>query len=72
MIAGRPAASDTRFCQADRSQRHQALYPEIDAQSDNVIALMQPIYVRTNKEELGLPPKKSCDKGTVVRSRTPR
>jgi hypothetical protein len=32
------------------------LYPEIDAQSDNVIALMQPIYVRTNKEELGLPP----------------
>lgn len=32
------------------------LYPEIDAQSDTVIALMQPIYVRTNKHELGLPP----------------
>jgi SNF2 family DNA or RNA helicase len=32
------------------------LYPEIDAHSDNVIHLMQPIYVRTNKQELGLPP----------------
>lgn len=32
------------------------LYPEIPAKSDNVIELIRPIYVRTTKTELGLPP----------------
>ncbi len=32
------------------------LYPEIPASSDTVVELMKPIYVRTNKAELGLPP----------------
>ncbi|MBT9154406.1 MAG: hypothetical protein DDT39_01080 [Firmicutes bacterium] len=32
------------------------LYPEIAATSDNVVSLIQPIYVRTTKAELGLPP----------------
>jgi SNF2 family DNA or RNA helicase len=32
------------------------LYPELPATSDNVVDLMRPIYVRTNKAELGLPP----------------
>jgi SNF2 family DNA or RNA helicase len=32
------------------------LYPEILAESSTVVDLMRPIYVRTNKHELGLPP----------------
>lgn len=32
------------------------LYPEIQIASSDVVSLMQPIYVRTNKQELGLPP----------------
>jgi SNF2 family DNA or RNA helicase len=32
------------------------LYPEIDASTDNVVERAKPIYVRTNKKELGLPP----------------
>jgi hypothetical protein len=32
------------------------LYPEIPANTDNAVELMRPIYVRTNKAELGLPP----------------
>lgn len=32
------------------------LYPEIHAESSTVVDLMRPIYVRTNKRELGLPP----------------
>jgi hypothetical protein len=32
------------------------LYPEVQATSDNVIDQMRPIYVRTNKAELGLRP----------------
>lgn len=32
------------------------LYPEIMASAENVIELMKPVYVRTNKLELGLPP----------------
>lgn len=31
------------------------LYPEIPAQEDTVVDLMRPIYVRTNKAQLGLP-----------------
>lgn len=32
------------------------LYPEIAADTDNVVDLIRPVYVRTNKTELGLPP----------------
>lgn len=32
------------------------LYPELAADADTVVDLIQPIYVRTNKKELGLPP----------------
>ncbi len=32
------------------------LYPEIEARPENVVELIQPIYVRTTKAELGLPP----------------
>ena len=32
------------------------LYPEVVAIPDNVVELIRPIYVRTNKKELGLPP----------------
>jgi len=32
------------------------LYPEIPATADTVMELVKPIYVRTNKAELGLPP----------------
>jgi SNF2 family DNA or RNA helicase len=32
------------------------LYPEIPADADTVVGLIRPVYVRTNKKELGLPP----------------
>lgn len=32
------------------------LYPEIAATSEDVVELIRPVYVRTNKKELGLPP----------------
>jgi SNF2 family DNA or RNA helicase len=32
------------------------IYPEISANADNVVDLIRPVYVRTNKTELGLPP----------------
>lgn len=32
------------------------LYPEIPATSESVVDLIKPVYVRTNKAELGLPP----------------
>lgn len=32
------------------------LYPEIPATVENVVDLIRPVYVRTNKKELGLPP----------------
>lgn len=41
---------------ADLVPQFQFLYPEIPAQPETVIDLMRPIYVRTNKAELGLPP----------------
>jgi SNF2 family DNA or RNA helicase len=39
------------------------LYPEVPADAENAIELMRPIYVRTNKAELGLPP---VNRGVVV------
>ena len=44
-----PQASD------DLVPQFSFLYPEILASPDNVIDLIQPVYVRTNKSELGLP-----------------
>jgi SNF2 family DNA or RNA helicase len=32
------------------------LYPEIPATAENVVDIIRPVYVRTNKKELGLPP----------------
>ncbi|MGV8294447.1 hypothetical protein ACV36C_36975, partial [Pseudomonas aeruginosa] len=32
------------------------LYPEIPSNKDTVVELIKPVYVRTNKAELGLPP----------------
>lgn len=32
------------------------LYPELPATADDVVELIKPVYVRTNKKELGLPP----------------
>lgn len=32
------------------------LYPELPAKADTVVDLIKPVYVRTNKKELGLPP----------------
>lgn len=32
------------------------LYPEVPATADTVVELIKPVYVRTNKKELGLPP----------------
>jgi hypothetical protein len=32
------------------------LYPEVPAQQEDVVDLIRPVYVRTNKKELGLPP----------------
>lgn len=32
------------------------LYPEIPVTKDDVVELIRPVYVRTNKKELGLPP----------------
>lgn len=32
------------------------LYPEIPATAESVVELIHPVYVRTNKKELGLPP----------------
>jgi SNF2-related domain len=41
---------------ADLVPQFRFLYPEIPAQPETVVDLMRPIYVRTNKAELGLPP----------------
>lgn len=32
------------------------LYPEVQADEDSVVGLISPVYVRTNKSELNLPP----------------
>lgn len=40
----------------DLVPQFQFLYPEIPATADNVVELIRPVYVRTNKKELGLPP----------------
>ena len=41
---------------ADLLPQFSFLFPEIACNEDNVIELVKPVYVRTNKGELGLPP----------------
>ncbi|TSA28978.1 MAG: DEAD/DEAH box helicase [Verrucomicrobiaceae bacterium] len=41
---------------ADLVPQFNFLFPELEANEDNVIDLFMPVYVRTNKSELGLPP----------------
>jgi SNF2 family DNA or RNA helicase len=41
---------------ADLLPQFSFLFPEIACNEDNVIDLVKPVYVRTNKGELGLPP----------------
>lgn len=52
IMSGTPMPQST----ADLLPQFRFLYPEIPAQEDTVIDLMRPIYVRTNKAELGLRP----------------
>lgn len=50
IMSGTPMPQST----SDLLSQFRFLYPEIPAQEDTVIDLMRPIYVRTNKAELGL------------------
>jgi len=52
IMSGTPMPQST----ADLVPQFRFLYPEIPAQPETVVDLMRPIYVRTNKLELGLPP----------------
>ncbi len=52
ILSGTPMPQST----ADLVPQFRFLYPEIAAQQENVVDLMRPIYVRTKKSELGLPP----------------
>jgi hypothetical protein len=52
IMSGTPMPQST----ADLVPQFRFLYPEIPAQPETVVDLMRPIYVRTNKAELGLPP----------------
>lgn len=56
--AGKLVLSGTPMPQAtdDLIPQFTFLYPEVPASVENVVDLIQPIYVRTNKTELGLPP----------------
>lgn len=56
--AGKLVMSGTPMPQAtdDLIPQFTFLYPEVPASVENVVDLIQPIYVRTNKTELGLPP----------------
>ncbi|RLJ64616.1 SNF2-related protein [Sulfurisoma sediminicola] len=52
IMSGTPMPQSTE----DLVPQFQFLYPEIPATADNVVELIRPVYVRTNKAELGLPP----------------
>jgi SNF2 family DNA or RNA helicase len=41
---------------ADLVPQFEFLYPEIPVTSDDVVSLIRPVFVRTRKDELGLPP----------------
>ena len=55
---GKLVMSGTPMPQAveDLVPQFQFLYPEVVATGDSVVDLMRPIYVRTNKSQLNLPP----------------
>lgn len=52
IMSGTPMPQST----ADLVPQFAFLYPEIPADTDTVVELIRPVYVRTNKKELGLPP----------------
>jgi hypothetical protein len=52
ILSGTPMPQSTE----DLIPQFTFLYPEIAADASNVVDLIRPIYVRTNKAELGLPP----------------
>ncbi len=52
IMSGTPMPQSTE----DLVPQFSFLYPEIEVNSENVVDLIRPIYVRTNKKELGLPP----------------
>jgi SNF2 family DNA or RNA helicase len=56
--AGKLIMSGTPMPQAveDLIPQFAFLYPEIRASAQDVVGLIRPVYVRTNKKELGLPP----------------
>ena len=52
IMSGTPMPQDAE----DLIPQFTFLYPEIPSNRDTVIELIKPVYVRTNKTELGLPP----------------
>lgn len=52
IMSGTPMPQST----ADLLPQFQYLFPEISATEDDVVDRMMPVYVRTNKTQLGLPP----------------
>ncbi|WP_286851818.1 SNF2-related protein, partial [Hydrogenophaga sp. 70-12] len=52
IMSGTPMPQDAE----DLIPQFAFLYPEIPSNRDTVIELIKPVYVRTNKTELGLPP----------------
>lgn len=52
IMSGTPMPQSTE----DLVPQFQFLYPEIPATAESVVELIRPVYVRTNKKELGLPP----------------
>ena len=52
VMSGTPMPQST----SDLLPQFRFLYPEFQANEDNVVELISPVYVRTNKSELNLPP----------------
>ncbi|MCY1266711.1 hypothetical protein D9M68_165980 [compost metagenome] len=52
IMSGTPMPQSTE----DLIPQFSFLYPEIQAGAESVVDLIKPVYVRTNKKELGLPP----------------
>lgn len=52
VMSGTPMPQST----SDLLPQFRFLYPEVQANEDNVVELISPVYVRTNKSELNLPP----------------
>lgn len=52
IMSGTPMPQDAE----DLIPQFAFLYPEIPSNKDTVVELIKPVYVRTNKTELGLPP----------------